>query len=103
MGPVGCAVGDCSHFGEFIQKNLKLNELRNGHEASPHAAANYTRTQLATALRSRNSYQVNLLLGGYDEDEGPSLYYIDYLAAMAKVPFAAHGYGSFFTLSTMDR
>jgi len=54
-------VGDCSHFGEFIQKNLKLNELRNGHECSPHAAAHYTRTQLSTALRSRNSYQVRFM------------------------------------------
>lgn len=99
---LGGEVGDCTHFGEFIQKNLKLNQLRNGHECSPHGAAHYTRTQLAKALRSRNSYQCNLLLGGFDEEEGPSLYWIDYLAAMAKVPFAAHGYGSFFTLSTMD-
>ena len=96
-------VGDCSHFGEFIQKNLKLNALRNGHEASPHAAASYTRTQLSRALRSRNAYQVNLLLAGYDEEAGASLYFMDYLAAMAQVPFAAHGYGAFFTLSTMDR
>ena len=24
------AVGDCTHFGEYISKNIKLNELRNG-------------------------------------------------------------------------
>ncbi|XP_019512487.1 PREDICTED: proteasome subunit beta type-2 isoform X3 [Hipposideros armiger] len=48
-------------------------------------------------------YHVNLLLAGYDEHEGPALYYMDYLAALAKAPFAAHGYGAFLTLSILDR
>ena len=48
-------------------------------------------------------YQVNLLLAGYDKDDGPLLYYMDYLASMVTVPFAAHGYGSFFSLGIMDR
>ena len=41
-------------------------------------------------------------MGGMDE-EGPSLYFLDYLASLIKVPFAVHGYGGFFTLSIMDR
>lgn len=28
---------------------------------------------------------------------------MDYLAAMAKVPFAAQGYGAYFTLSILDK
>ena len=28
---------------------------------------------------------------------------MDYLASMNKLPFAAHGYGAFFSLSIMDR
>ena len=51
----------------------------------------------------RDPYQVNVLIGGYDENEGPSLYFMDYMASMHPMPFAAHGYGSFFTLSVMDR
>lgn len=46
---------------------------------------------------------VNLLLAGYDEKEGPQLYYMDYLASVAKVDYAAHGYGGYFSLSIMDR
>lgn len=46
---------------------------------------------------------VNLLLAGYDKEEGPALYFMDYLASLNKVPFGAHGYGSFFTVSIMDR
>jgi len=46
---------------------------------------------------------VNLLLAGVEDDGTPSLYFMDYLASMVKEKFAAHGYGSFFILSTMDR
>ena len=42
-------------------------------------------------------------MGGYDEENGPELYYLDYLASLVQVPFAVHGYGSFFSLSIMDR
>ncbi|XP_006867828.1 PREDICTED: proteasome subunit beta type-2-like [Chrysochloris asiatica] len=31
------------------------------------------------------------------------MYSFDYLAALAKAPFAAHGYGAFLTLSIVDR
>ncbi|KAJ8306595.1 hypothetical protein KUTeg_017140 [Tegillarca granosa] len=77
--------------------------MKQGYELSPHAAANFTRKNLADYLRSRTPYMVNLLLAGYDKIEGPELYFMDYLASMNKCPFAAHGYGSFFTLSILDR
>ena len=40
-------------FAEYIEKNVKLYTLRNGIELNPEAAANYTRNELAQALRSR--------------------------------------------------
>ena len=58
--------------------------------------------QLATAIR-KGPYQTNLLLAGYDEQVGPSLYFMDYLAAMSKVNFGAHGYAGNFILSVFDR
>ncbi|CAD7688938.1 unnamed protein product [Nyctereutes procyonoides] len=66
--------GDTVQFAEYIQKNVQLYKIR-------------------------TPYHVNLLLAGYDEHEGPALYYMDYLAALAKAPFAAHGYGAFLTLT----
>ena len=45
---------------------------------------------------------VNILMAGVD-DGGPSLFFLDYLASLIKVPFAVHGYGGMFTLSIMDR
>ncbi|KAF5889383.1 proteasome subunit beta type-2 [Clarias magur] len=95
--------GDTVQFAEYIQKNVQLYKMRNGYELSPTAAANFTRKNLADYLRSRTPYHVNLLLAGYDESDGPALYYMDYLSSLAKAPFAAHGYGAFLTLSIMDR
>lgn len=70
----------------------------------PKSAASWIRKELAESLRSRNAYQVNLLLGGFDlPSSEPALYWIDYLGTLATVPFAAHGYGAFFAMSTLDR
>ncbi len=87
---------------EYIQRNVALNEFRTNLKASTKAVASYTRTELATALR-KNPYQVNMVLGGWDNDAGASLYYLDYLGAMSKMEYAAHGYASYFCFSTMDR
>eukprot|EP00051_Salpingoeca_urceolata_P027385 m.481269 g.481269 ORF g.481269 m.481269 type:complete len:194 (+) comp22111_c0_seq1:270-851(+) len=96
-------IADATNFGEFIQANLRLQEFRNGVKTSTWGAANYVRRQLADALRTREAYKVDLLLAGCDEGVGPQLFFMDNMAALNKVPFGAHGYGSFFTLSTLDR
>lgn len=105
LGMVVCGeAGDTVYFGEYIQKNVALYRIRNGYELSPHAAANFTRLELAESIRSRSPQAVNLLLGGVDVKQSQThLYYLDYLGTMADVPYAAHGYGSFFTLGTLDR
>mmetsp|Transcript_2331 Transcript_2331/g.3155 ORF Transcript_2331/g.3155 Transcript_2331/m.3155 type:complete len:196 (-) Transcript_2331:132-719(-) len=94
--------GDRYQFCEFVQKNLHLHEMRTDVRMGTKAAAAWTRNELATALR-KGPYQVNLLLAGYDKGSGPSLFFMDYMASMAEVPFGAHGYASNFVLSTMDR
>merc|ERR1712025_58467 len=96
--------GDTNQFAEYIAKNIQLYKMRNGYELSPSAAANFTRRNLADYLRSRTPFQVNLLMAGFDnESEECELYTLDYLASMVKAPFAAHGYGGFFTTAIMDR
>jgi len=95
--------GDTTQFSEFIAKNIQLYEMRNEYELSPKAAAHFTRKNLAEALRTRNPYNVNLLLAGYDDvEQKPHLFFMDYLASMMELPYCAHGYGGYFTLSTMD-
>ncbi|KAA0203246.1 hypothetical protein HAZT_HAZT005641 [Hyalella azteca] len=96
--------GDTTQFSEYIEKNVQLYKMRNGYELPPSAAVHFTRNTLATHLRSREPYMVNLLLGGYDPDQQTAeLYYMDYLAASIPVNYYAFGYGGWFTLSVMDR
>ena len=42
---------------------------------------------------AQNPYQTNMLIAGYDEECGPSLYWLDYLATMHKMNIAGTGYG----------
>jgi len=95
--------GDSVQFPEYISKNVQLYKMRNGYELSPHAAANFTRRNMAEALRSSRPKQVNVLLAGHDKDDGPSLYFLDHLASLHKMTFAIHGYGSLFAMSIMDK
>ena len=43
--------GDRVQFSEYIIANIRLYALRNEQRLSTHAVANFTRQQLATALR----------------------------------------------------
>ncbi|KAF5325263.1 hypothetical protein D9619_009527 [Psilocybe cf. subviscida] len=96
--------GDTVQFAEYVERNIRLYQIRNLYPLRPSAAAAWIRKALADSLRSRKPYSVNLLLGGYDTATfDPHLYWIDYLGTMTEVPFAAHGYGAYFALSLLDR
>ncbi|KAL0052843.1 hypothetical protein WJX82_008466 [Trebouxia sp. C0006] len=94
--------GDRVQFSEYIMANVRLYALRNGQQLTTDAVANYTRGELATALRKK-PYQVNILFAGFDEKAGPSLYWMDYLATMHKMNIAGNGYGSYFVLAMLDK
>lgn len=94
--------GDRVNFSEFIIANAKLYSLRNNTQLSTKSIAHFTRGELAKALRS-SPYHTNLLLAGYDEKTGPSLYWMDYMATLIKVNTGGTGYGSMFVLSLFDK
>jgi 20S proteasome alpha/beta subunit len=58
--------------------------------------------QLADAMR-KAPYQTNILLGGFDQGAGASLYFMDMYSALTKVNFGVHGHASNFLLSIFDR
>ncbi|KAK4147249.1 nucleophile aminohydrolase, partial [Dichotomopilus funicola] len=96
--------GDTVQFAEYIQANAQLYSMRNETDLSPSALAHFVRGELASSLRSRKPYNVNLLLGGVDPiTDKPSLYWLDYLASLAAVPYAAHGYAQYYCLSLLDK
>ena len=88
-------------FSEYVLRNMHLNRIRQGFPMSTHAIATFSRTELAASLREQPC-QVNILLAGVDDD-GPHLYWIDYLASMVELPKAAHGFASYFLLGILDR
>lgn len=97
-------IGDTLQFAEYVERNIRLYQIRNTHALRPSAAASWVRRSLAESLRSRKPYSVNLLLGGYDTaSDEPHLYWIDNFGTLSEVPFGAHGYGSYFALSLLDR
>ena len=73
--------------------------MKNDGDLGPSAVASFVRGELARSLRSRSPYTVNLLLGGLDPiTKKPSLYWLDYLASLAPLPYAAHGYAQYVML-----
>lgn len=90
-------------FSRYVSKNINLYELSNdGTKLSTHAQANFARGELAAAIR-KGPFQVNVLLGGYDENVGGSLYHLDYFGAMHKVKHGAQGYAQYFVSSIFDK
>jgi len=98
---VGGDPADCVNEPEYFQKNIQLNYYRNNVMMSTHAVAHYMRGEKSANLR-RGMKVVDMLLAGYDEDVGPSLYFLDYLASMQKLDKGAHGYCGFFVNSLLD-
>ena len=95
--------GDAIQFAEYIRANINLYSITNGVDLSVKASANFTRRLLADALRTKNAYQVNLLLSGFDVASNKGqLYWLDHLASLNKVNYAAHGYASYFLMSVLD-
>lgn len=94
--------GDRVNFSEYVIANVRLYALRNGMSLSTKAVANFTRGELATALR-KSPYHTNLLMAGYDEGTGPALYWCDYLATLHHMNICGTGYGSMFVLSMFDK
>ncbi len=86
---------------EFIQRRIQYFKYKDGLSLTTHAVANYARTFLADSLRER-MFACDSLIGGFHKDEGPSLYYLDYLATLQKVNKTAFGYGAYFILTVMD-
>ncbi|KAF3916486.1 hypothetical protein ABW20_dc0100671 [Dactylellina cionopaga] len=95
--------GDTIQFAEFIQANTQLYTMRHSYDLPVSNVASFVRSELASSLRSRHPYTVNMLIGGYDtKKEKPELYWLDYLASSAEIPYAAHGYAQYYCLSILD-
>jgi 20S proteasome alpha/beta subunit len=77
------------------------------------AVAHLARTEISSSLRTAAPLQICLLVAGmliHDDDDGgsmrslqPSLFWLDNTGFMQRVSYGAHGYGSNFLWSILDR
>lgn len=99
--------GDALVLSEYIKANVSLEEDReSGKSLTMNALSSYVRKEIANSLRSQNAYQTNVIIAGCDIKEEktiPSVYWIDYLATLKRVPYAVHGHASSFCASILDR
>ncbi|KAK1441776.1 nucleophile aminohydrolase [Babesia gibsoni] len=94
-------LADRSQFGEMICKTMNYHKFKNSTELSTRATAHFVRLELAQYLR-KSPYQVDMLIAGIDQD-GPKLFWIDYLASCAEADTAVHGYGGFLLRGLLDK
>lgn len=98
--------GDSLQLSEYIQGNVALYGYRNSVKLNTDAVAHYIRSVMAESIRE-SPYEVNMLLGGCDEDAkgeaNAALYYIDYMGTLQKIPFGAQGYCGYFVMSIFDK
>ncbi|GME90294.1 unnamed protein product [Ambrosiozyma monospora] len=94
--------GDTTQFAEYIQANIQLFNMRENTEMNSKAIASFIRQELAKSIRSRKPFQVQTILGGMNKGEEPFLSMIDYLGTRVDMPYVAHGYAAFYTMSLLD-
>lgn len=94
--------GDVSFFVDFVQKTLQLYTLKTGFSLSTHSVANFLRKELAQSFR-KGSLNINLIIAGYDDLIGVSLYYLDYTGNLQRMNHCILGYASLFISSTLER
>jgi len=94
--------GDISNFVDFIQKTVQLYTLKTGYSLSTHSVANFLKQELSQSFR-KGGLNVNLIIAGYDEQIGISLFYLDYTGNLQRMNYCIQGYASLFISSTIER
>ena len=92
---------DRERFSSYILRNIALTKYRTGSQLDLDAIAEFTRSELAYAIR-RGPFQTNILIGGVDEDGKAKLFWLDYMGTMQQTAKGAHGYAGYFTTSILE-
>ncbi|XP_050347340.1 proteasome subunit beta type-2-like [Nymphalis io] len=93
---------DTTQFTQYVDKNLQLYSMKNKYQLDTPAVVHFMRKSMADSLRDGNPRILNMLIAGYDDDNGCQLYTMDFLASCMKVPYAAHGLGGLFSISILN-
>jgi 20S proteasome subunit beta 4 len=94
--------GDISNFVDFVQKTIQLYAIKTGYSLSTHSVANFLKRELSQSFR-KGALTINLIIAGYDELVGISLYYLDYTGNLQRMNHCVQGYASLFISSILNR
>ena len=94
--------GDVIHFTDFLQKTIQLYTLKTGITLSTRSIANCIRQELADCLR-KSPLNINIILVGFDNLQGSSLYFIDYTGSLQRMNYCVGGHASLILSSFLDR
>jgi len=95
------ASGDAQTLARYMKAEIKLYEIQNQKKIPVKAAA----TLLANILQSNKyyPYYVQLIVAGYDDDEGPAVYSLDAIGGMEREKkFFSTGSGSPIALGVLE-
>ncbi|MHA1637255.1 MAG: archaeal proteasome endopeptidase complex subunit beta [Candidatus Thorarchaeota archaeon] len=92
------SVADAQAIMELLKAESKLFELQRGR---PIRVKAMTRLLSNIMFQARGSYMLQCLVGGYD-DEGPQVFYTDYIGSVLPDKFTATGSGSPVALGVLE-
>jgi len=94
--------GDVIQFTDFIQKTVQLYTLKTGNILSTRSIANCIRNELSKSLR-KSPLNINLVVMGFDDVHGTSLYFIDNYGSLQRMNYFVSGHSSLILSSFLDR
>ena len=92
------SVADAQAIMDLLKAEAKLFELQRGR---PIRVKAMTRLLSNIMFQSRGGYMLQCLVGGYD-DEGPQVFYTDYIGSVLPDKFTATGSGSPVALGVLE-
>merc|ERR1719198_2720110 len=101
LGTIAGGAADCSYWQRNLSYQCRMHELREGRRITT-AAASKLLSNTVYQYRGRG-LSMGIMIGGYDESKGPSLYYIDDEGTRLKGNLFSVGSGGTYAYGVVDR
>jgi 20S proteasome subunit beta 1 len=94
------SAADTQNLSRYVQWFLEQHALELGEQPDVHTAARLCQQM---SYQNKNAMQAGLIIAGWDEHEGGSVYAIPLGGTMVKVPFSIGGSGSAYIYGLTDK
>lgn len=101
LGTIAGGAADCSYWQRDLSYQCKMHQLREGRRITT-AAASKLLANTIYGYKGRG-LSMGIMIGGYDENKGPSLYYIDDDGTRLKGKLFSVGSGGTYAYGVVDR